>query len=157
MSHSLSDLRRPLRAAMQTHMGHAPLVDRASDPPKFRCQFEGDAALEVTVSETNTFRFIGFGHSSAWTGATGIDFSFRLQSGRADIYEANVWKADNLATTGDVLQIVVTSGVARYYKNGALLYTSTRLPVYPMAVDASLIDSNATVSNVQMSGATAES
>lgn len=42
----------------------------------------------------------------------------------------------------------VESGVVKYYKNGALLYTSAVTPTYPLRVDTSLYATGATVSSV---------
>jgi hypothetical protein len=50
------------------------------------------------------------------------------------------------------LKIGVESEVVRYYKNGQLIYQSTRAPVYPLSVDTSLFHLGATVNNVKLHG-----
>ena len=110
----------------------------------------GDGWLEVTAAEVQAFRFVGLGRSHTGTTGAGIDFAFRLQAGRADVYEAGAWKADNTVAAGDRLRVAVESGVVKYYKNGALLYTSATRPQYPLYTYAALIDANATVTSARM-------
>jgi len=119
----------------------------------------GDAAFQFTVDDASRFRFVGFGHTATWQGAANIDFSFRLQSGHADAYEHNTYQTDILVTTGDVMKVEIVGGVARYYKNGALQFTSSQAPVYPLYVITSMIDAGSTIAQAQTSagggGATA--
>jgi len=49
--------------------------------------------------------------------------------------------------------VAVEGGVVKYYRNGALLYTSTVPAMYPLQVDTSLNTVNAGVYNVVISGA----
>jgi RHS repeat-associated protein len=46
------------------------------------------------------------------------------------------------------LKVAVEGGVVKYYRNGALVYTSTVAPTYPLQVDTSLNTVNAGVNNV---------
>jgi hypothetical protein len=112
----------------------------------------GDGTFQYTVDEVNNFRFVGFGHTSTWQGAANIDYSFRMQSGEADVYEHNTWLANIAVAVGDVLKINVTGGVVTYYKNGVLQYTSSQSPTYPMYVITSMIDGNSTIYNAQITG-----
>ena len=41
----------------------------------------------------------------------------------------------------------------QYSKNGAVFYTSAVAPTYPLQVDSSLYDLNATITNAVISGA----
>jgi chitinase len=100
----------------------------------------GNASFQYTVDETSRFRFVGLGHTSTWQGAANIDFSFRMQAGHADVYEHNGYKTDIFVAAGDVLRLDISGGVAKYYKNGALQYTSAQAPVYPLHVIASMIE-----------------
>ena len=68
------------------------------------------------------------------------------------MYENNVYKTDILVVAGDILEIKVTSGVARYYKNGALQYTSSKAPVYPLRVITSMIDSSSSIAQAMVNG-----
>jgi hypothetical protein len=110
----------------------------------------GNATFQYAVDELTNFRFVGFGHTSTWQGAANIDFSFRMQTGHADVYERNVYKRDILVAIGDVLKIDISNGVASYYKNGVLQYTSTRTPTYPLYVITSMIDLNSTIAQAKI-------
>jgi hypothetical protein len=46
--------------------------------------------------------------------------------------EHNVSRTDIFVAVGDVLRLDIAGGVARYYKNGVLQYTSAQAPVYPL-------------------------
>jgi hypothetical protein len=113
----------------------------------------GNATFQYAVDELTNFRFVGFGHTSTWQGAANIDFSFRMQTGHADVYERNVYKRDILVAIGDVLKIDISNGVASYYKNGVLQYTSTRTPTYPLYVITSMIDLNSTIAQAKINAA----
>lgn len=54
--------------------------------------------------------------------------------------------------SGNVLRVAVESGVVKYRKNGALLYTSAVTPTYPLLVDAALYTIGATLNNAVISG-----
>jgi len=113
----------------------------------------GDAAFQFTVDEVNRFRFVGFGHTSTWQGASNIEYSFRLQSGHADVYENNVYRTDILVAVGDVMKLDVVGGVAHYYKNGVLQYTSGQSPTYPLYAITSMIDLSSTIAQAKISSA----
>ncbi|HEX8110048.1 MAG TPA: hypothetical protein VF516_20100 [Kofleriaceae bacterium] len=110
----------------------------------------GDAALQFTIDETSRFRFIGFAHTSDWHAAN-MDYSFRMQAGHADVYEHNTWQANILIAVGDVMKIDVVGGVAHYYKNGVLQYTSAQAPVYPLGITTSMIDGSSTIASARIS------
>jgi RHS repeat-associated protein len=83
-----------------------------------------------------------------------LDFAFYLgPSGYLYIYENSVpvYFAGFYAT-GDTLRIAVESGVVKYRKNGAVIYTSTATPTYPLLADASLYTAGSTINNVVLSG-----
>jgi hypothetical protein len=54
---------------------------------------------------------------------------------------------------GDVLRVEVAGGRVIYRKNGAAIYTSTVAPAYPLLVDTSLSDLNASLVHVMISSA----
>jgi hypothetical protein len=110
----------------------------------------GDGWLEVTVDETQAFRFVGLAPPHTATTGAAIDFSFRLQAGRADIYERGVYRADNTVVAGDVLRVVVAGGVVRYEKNGKSVFTSAAAPTYPLIASAALIDGGARVAGARL-------
>jgi hypothetical protein len=108
----------------------------------------GTASVQFRIAETTAFRFLGLSSSSTWNGAAGMDFAFRLQAGAGDVYENNQWRHAGSIATGDVLKITAAGGGVRYYRNGTLVYTSTKAPTYPLAVHASFIDMHGTVKDV---------
>lgn len=110
----------------------------------------GDGWLEITAVDNQLFRFVGLGRAHTGTSANAIDFAFRLQAGRADVYERGAWKADNLAAPGDQLRVAVEGGTVKLYKNGALVYASATAPQYPLLAVAALVDPGATVSAARL-------
>jgi hypothetical protein len=68
-----------------------------------------------------------------------------------------VWEAGNVIgwvgtyATGDLLRVAVEGGVVKYRKNGALLYTSSVAPTYPLLVDSSFYSNGSTLTNVVIS------
>ncbi|MCA1664923.1 MAG: hypothetical protein LC659_11730, partial [Myxococcales bacterium] len=83
----------------------------------------GDGWLEFTVVDAQPYRVVGLARPHASTSADAIDFAFRMQAGRADVYESGDWKADNTVVSGDTLRVAVSSGIVTYSKNGSAVYT----------------------------------
>jgi len=111
---------------------------------------DGDGWLEVTVADTAAFRFVGLARPHAGTADGAVDFAFRLQGGRADVYEDGAWRADNTVVAGDVLRVAVQSGIVTYSKNGNAVYTSAQAPAYPLLATASLVDAGAAITGARM-------
>jgi spore germination protein YaaH len=109
-----------------------------------------DGWLELTVVDTQAFRFVGLGRPHSGTSDGAIDFAFRFQAGQADVYEDGVWLADNSVVAGDTLRVAVSSGIVTYSKNGNAIYTSAGTPQYPLAAYASLIDPGAAVTGARL-------
>jgi hypothetical protein len=132
--------------------GAQPYIEDAGAASQQSVASGTDGTFQYTVDEVNNFRFVGFGHTSTWQGAANIDFSFRMQSGHADVYENNVYQTNILVAVNDILSIQVLGGVAKYYKNGALQYTSTKTPTYPLYVITSMIDANSSIAQAKITG-----
>ncbi len=115
----------------------------------------GAGWFEFTAADTQPFRFVGLSHTHTDETGAGIDFAFRLQSGRADIYENGQWRADNSVVAGDVLRIALEDGHANYYKNGVSIYVSAGSLLFPIFGATSLIDSGANVTGAQIAGGVA--
>ena len=111
---------------------------------------DGDGWLEVTVADTAAFRFVGLAQPHTGTSDGAIDFAFRLQGGRADVYEDGLWRADNTVVAGDSLRVAVQSGIVTYSKNGNVVYTSAATPAYPLLATASLVDAGAAVTGARL-------
>jgi hypothetical protein len=109
----------------------------------------GDLFVELTASETNTQRALGLSRGNTNTKVADIDFALQLwPGGGIDVRENGVYRAETTYASGDVFRIAVESSIVKYYKNGALFYTSAKAPAYPLRVDSSLLTSGATLKNV---------
>jgi hypothetical protein len=113
----------------------------------------GNGFVEHTVQETNTYRLIGLGRGNTDNDKDDIDFAFYTRAdGMLRIYEKGIPRGPISAYAyGDTLRVAVNGGVVRYYRNGALLYTSTTAPTYPLIVDTALYTPGATLSTVMIS------
>ena len=110
----------------------------------------GDGWLEVTVADTQAFRFVGLAQAHAGTSGNAIDFAFRMQAGHADVYESGAWRADNPVVAGDTLRVALSGGIVTYSKNGSAIYTSAGTPKYPLAASASLIDAASAITGARI-------
>jgi hypothetical protein len=115
----------------------------------------GDAYIEFTAKETNKDRWCGLNNSNAiHQEAEDINFAIKLNSKKkAMVTENGSVKAKIKYKANNVFRIAIESGVVNYYKNGSVFYTSSARPVYPLLVNASLMHSMASVSNVMINGA----
>jgi hypothetical protein len=116
-------------------------------------QVSGTGFMQLTMSESDTLRFIGLTSGSTGTGAGDIKYGFRLQSGRAEVRESGAYRTETAVGTGDTLRLSVSGGTVQYSKNGAVFYTSSGAGS-SMQVKASLYDIGATLSNVTIGSTT---
>src|SRR5689334_18406885 len=112
----------------------------------------GDGYMEFTVGALTGQRFAGLSNDNPGAGWQEIDYAFRLWGnsgpGNLDVEENGTYHYLGATyVVGDVLRVSVESGAVKYYKNGALLYTSTVARSDPLMVDTSPLDSNAAVNN----------
>ena len=100
----------------------------------------GDGYVEVTATETSTARIFGLSHTDANQNWSSIDFGLELDvAGTIYVFEAgNNRGTFGTYTTGDKLQVAIVGGVVKSKKNGAVFYTSSVTPTYPLVVDTSL-------------------
>jgi len=113
----------------------------------------GDGYAEFTTGESTTQKMVGLSSGDAGQHYSDIDFALYLKgNGTFDIDEAGVQVVANAGTyaAGDLFRVQVLAGVVTYWKNGALVYTSTGAPVFPLLVDTSLRTPGATVYNVHL-------
>ncbi len=112
----------------------------------------GDGYVEFAAAATNKTLFLGLSNGSTGTGYTEIDFAIKLNAGgSAEVRENNVYRADTTYNAADLFRISVESGVVKYYKNAALIHTSTVAPTFPLLVDTSLLSSSSTISDAVLS------
>ncbi len=113
----------------------------------------GDGYLEVTATETSSYRMLGLSNGDANQNYGEIDFGFNLAtSGMLYVYESGASVVASSYATGDVLRVAVEGGVVKYRKNGTVIYTSTVTPTYPLLADTSLYTNGSTISNSVISG-----
>lgn len=118
----------------------------------------GDGYTQVTINDNiNDGRMFGLNHNNSTASHTDIDYAFyTANGGTLEIYENGSQKVSGLSyTLGDTLKVAVEGGVAKYYKNGALVYTSLQAPIYPLFTDISFRELNAKLVDAQLSVAEA--
>jgi alpha-tubulin suppressor-like RCC1 family protein len=112
-----------------------------------------DGYVEWVASETSTNRRLGLSHGDSDQNYTDIDFTLLLYGGALYVCETGVQHGPfGTYATGDHLRVSVEGGVVTYRKNGALLYTSTVAPTFPLLVDTALQNVGATLTGVVLSG-----
>ena len=112
---------------------------------------EGDAGVEFTAVETNTYRLLGLSHGDSSQDYTDVDFAiYPAANGYVYIFEGGVNRgAVGMYRSGDRLAVEVVSGIVRYKVNGAILYANlSPTLVYPLRVDTALYSPGATFVNV---------
>jgi RHS repeat-associated protein len=110
----------------------------------------GDGYVEFTPGNTTTWRMIGLGNGNTGIHYSDIEYAlFVGPSAGLQIYEAGILRGSFGTYAGaDRLRVAVEGGVVKYRKNGALVYTSTVAPTYPLLVDTSFNTVNSAVYNV---------
>jgi hypothetical protein len=114
----------------------------------------GDGYVEFRAAETDAQRWCGLSRagSNPQRLTYGVEFAWQLTpSGIAVVYERGVYKWDTSYASGDVFRVAIASGAVKYFKNGALIYTSAAQPVYPLEVDASIPTLNGTIQGAVIS------
>ncbi len=90
---------------------------------------------------------------TANTDTARINFAFSLwANGGYEVRELGTYKFEGTYVAGDVFKVAIEGGVVKYYKNGAVVYTSSVAPTYPLGFDVSILTMNATVSNASLVG-----
>jgi hypothetical protein len=112
----------------------------------------GDGYVELS-GQGDGLRFIGLSSGNSGTDPAEIRFALRLQGTTAEVRESGGYRSEVSFSSGDTLRIAVVGGRIEYSKNGGVFYTSTAQPSFPLLVDTSLFDGNASVNNVVISGA----
>jgi hypothetical protein len=70
-----------------------------------------------------------------------------------EVWENGVYRGDyGTYQANDHFRVSVEGGVVKYSKGGTVFYTSTVAPSYPLRVDTALAHTNATLTNVILSG-----
>lgn len=113
----------------------------------------GAGYVEFRASEGTTSRMLGLAGFDLDQGWRTLDHAFYLRADqRLQIYERGVYRGYfGTYFPGDVLRVGVESGVVTYRRNGAVVYTSSGTPAYPLFVDTSLHATGATLEDVVVS------
>jgi PKD repeat protein len=113
----------------------------------------GDGYVEVTASETTTHRMLGFSRADWKVGYDEIRHAMYPAVGGLAVYEAGQFRGTfGSYEPGDRLRIEIAAGVVRYSRNGRVFFISTRPPLYPIYVDASLFTPGASLNDVVFAG-----
>jgi hypothetical protein len=115
----------------------------------------GDGYVEFSTNENNLGKIVGLSHSDTDQNYTSVDYGLNPSAaGTIAIIEKGVVPPGGnpvgTYVAGDIFRVSVESGVVKYYKNGALIYTSSVAPVYPLIVDSALNHTNATITNAKI-------
>ena len=112
----------------------------------------GDGYVEFSGAGDG-LRFIGLSSGNNGTDASEIKFALRLHGNTAEVRESGGYRSEVSFSGGDTLRVAIVGGRVEYSKNGGVFYSSSAQPSYPMLVDTSLFDGNASINNVVVSGA----
>ncbi|HET9466755.1 MAG TPA: hypothetical protein VFO48_00025 [Vicinamibacterales bacterium] len=111
----------------------------------------GDGYVEFSGAGDG-LRFIGLSSGNNGTDPSEIRFALRLQGSTAEVRESGGYRSEVSFSGGDTLRIAIVGGNVEYSKNGSVFYTSPSRASYPMLVDTSLFDGNASINNVFIAG-----
>ncbi|MGH9966707.1 MAG: RHS repeat-associated core domain-containing protein [Pyrinomonadaceae bacterium] len=114
----------------------------------------GDGYVETTVgADINLARFFGLSDTDVNQHYTSIDFGLLMNEAyNLIVYESGTSRGTvGTYAAGDKLRVAVEGGIVMYRKNGALLYTSSVGPTYPLLVDTALYSAGSTLTNVTIS------
>jgi PKD repeat protein len=117
----------------------------------------GDGFALFGTKETDRNKVIGLGNIDTNQSNTDVEWGILLSdTGTYQASESGVLRGPSgTYTPADRFMVAVQSGVVKYFKNGTLFYTSTVAPRYPLSVDTSLFNLNATVADAVLVGAIA--
>lgn len=112
----------------------------------------GAGFMEFTTAETDRAKQAGLSNGDSNVNFTDIDFGIRLNAAsQVRVYEGGVYRGTfGSYVAGDIFRVEANGTVVTYARNGVVFYTSTVAPTYPLLVDTSLLDKNATIQGVTL-------
>lgn len=117
-----------------------------------------DGWVEATCSSVSGYQLIGLNDSNPDNDRANVDYACVFAIDKIEVWELGVNKFNITGLkVGDVVKIDRIGGTVRYYKNGALSYTSLTSSTTPMLVDVSIFTSGTDVANVRSSFSTISS
>jgi hypothetical protein len=116
---------------------------------------DGDGYAEFTVPVDPGLGMFGLATGDSDQSLADIDYAFYTYAPTTQlmIYENGTYRGIfGVYSAGQKLRITVESGVVRYFRDGALLFTSTQVATQPLEVDTSLYSTGATVQSATLAG-----
>ncbi len=109
--------------------------------------------FKFTATETNKSRMAGLSTTNTGSDNISIQFAFQLNNDASfAVVESGTTRGSfGTYNSGDVFKIAVEGNVIKYYRNLAIVYTSTVTPVLPLLADISIYSNSGTVSNAIIS------
>lgn len=109
--------------------------------------------IEMTVSETNTYRMFGLSQTNVNATWDSIEYNFYLMiGGNIKIYEKGVFKTNGgTYKIGDRIKVERSGNKILYKKNGTVIYSSTTNPNVSLIADVSMYTPNGTITNARAS------
>ncbi len=109
-----------------------------------------NAGGSVSFSVASGHRLmVGLGIDTSASTSYAIDYAFSfMPTGRWEIREKNTYRTEGPFTAGDEFKLAVEGTAVKYYRNGALVYTSQTAVTTPLVMDVSLASIGATVQNL---------
>jgi hypothetical protein len=119
-----------------------------------RALASGDGYVEFTANEVNLSRMCGLNNGDTNQTFQEIDYAIYVAyDATIEVWENGIYRGDyGTYQANDRFRISVEGGVVKYSKGGTVFYTSTVAPSYPLRVDTALAHTNATLTNVIISG-----
>jgi hypothetical protein len=122
------------------------------------CSDAGGVSQQTMTDGTLTFTVtgghrlvVGLGCDASSNTGYAIDYAFGFgDNGAFEIREAGIYRAEGSFSASDVFKVTVASGIVKYYRNDALVYTSLVASTAPLVVDASLQSIGAGVTNASI-------
>lgn len=114
----------------------------------------GPGYLEFSTNESNIAKMAGLSNGNTDQNYTDIDFALYVtQIPDVRVYEKGVYIGTyGTYVTGDIFRVAIVGNVVSYLKNGVVFYTSLQTPVFPLLVDTSIQNTNATITNAKLGG-----
>ncbi len=110
----------------------------------------GDVTVEFGTNSTNTFVAAGLSNVNTDANYETIDYAIYLHAGtNVKVIEAGIDRGvQSSYSTSDRFQVERNGSTVRYKKNGTIFYTSTVSSTGELLVDASLVYTNTSITNV---------
>ena len=112
---------------------------------------DGYAYVEFTMPDLSHRVMAGLGNADSGVDYTDVDYGIHPAAGYFHVFEAGAYRGQfGSYAAGDRFRVEVQYGVVRYRHNGAVFYTSTVPPKYPLRADVSLYEPGTTISDVRV-------